>query len=127
MLSVLVPPYGLPEPETMVLPSGLMATLSTGSVCPFNVLLTSPDARSHTLVVWEGFGVKFSLNSKPRAVSAKPTHRTVLSPEPETIVVPSGLIATLFTPYLCPFSVVLHSPVVRSHTLVVWEGFGGKF
>ena len=79
MLSVLVPPYGLPEPETMVLPSGLMATLSTGSVCPFNVLLTSPDARSHTLVVWEGFGVKFSLNSKKLAVKGQATYRTVLS------------------------------------------------
>ena len=42
----------------MVLPSGLMATLYTLPECPWSVLLTSPEARSHTLVVWEGFGAK---------------------------------------------------------------------
>ena len=34
----------------MFLPSGLTATLDTTLVCPVNVLLTSPDARSHTLL-----------------------------------------------------------------------------
>ena len=52
------------EPDTIVFPSGLTATLRTLSVCPSSVLLTWPDARSHTLAVWEGFGGKFSLNSK---------------------------------------------------------------
>ena len=37
------------EPDTMVLPSGLIATLDTQPVCPSNVLMTSPEARSHTL------------------------------------------------------------------------------
>ena len=51
----------------------------------------------------------------------------MLSLEPDTIVLPSGLMATLNTVPLCPSSVLLHSPDARSHTLVVWEGFGGKF
>ena len=45
------------------------------------------------------------------------THRTVRSSEPDTIVVPSGLMATLLTKLVCPFNVDLHSPVARSHTL----------
>ena len=50
-----------------------------------------------------------------------------MSPEPDTIVLPSGLIATLSTHAVCPFNVDLHSPVARSHTLrPVWEGFGAK-
>ena len=68
-----------PEPDTIVLPSGLIATLSTHAVCPSSVLLHSPVVRSHTLVVWEGFGVKFSLNSKKLAVKGQATYRTVLS------------------------------------------------
>ena len=36
---------------------------------------------------------------------------------------PSGLMATLVTDSVWPFSVLLHAPDDRSHTLVVWEGF----
>ena len=45
------------------------------------------------------------------------TYRTVSSPEPETMVLPSGLMATLNTLRECPSSVLLHSPDARSHTL----------
>ena len=41
------------EPDTMVLPSMLRATLTTQPVCPTNVPVTSPDAKSHIL---EGIG-----------------------------------------------------------------------
>ena len=50
----------------------------------------------------------------------------MLSQEPDTMDLPSGLMATLVTLSVCPFNVDLHSPVLRSHTLVVWEGFGAK-
>ena len=49
-----------------------------------------------------------------------------MSKEPDTMVFPSGLMATLVTKFVCPSSVLLHAPDDRSHTLVVWEGFGGN-
>ena len=63
----------------MVLPSGLMATLFTLAECPVSVLLHSPDAMSHTLAVWEGFGGKVSLNSKISSYSAKRSRLTAQS------------------------------------------------
>ena len=45
------------------------------------------------------------------------THRTVLSVEPDTTVLLSGLMATLSTSPVCPFRVLLTMPVTRSHTL----------
>ena len=73
--------------------------------------------------VWEGFGVrKVAENVKQHEA----THRTVLSTAPDTMVLPSGLMATLRTSHVCPCSVLLHSPVASSHTLFVWEGFGGN-
>ncbi len=38
-----------PEPETMVLPSLLMATQLTAAVCPLSLLVSLPVAMSHTL------------------------------------------------------------------------------
>ena len=37
------------EPDMSVLPSELMVRVSTAPVCPRSVLVTSPDARFHTL------------------------------------------------------------------------------
>ena len=87
------------------------------------MLLTSPDARSHTLVVWEGFGGNISHQFKSDRNQHKSTHRTVLSQEPDTMDLPSGLMATLTILFVCPSNVLLHSPVVRSHTLVRVGGF----
>ena len=91
-----------PEPDTMVLPSGLMATLHTLSVCPLSVLLTSPDARSHTLArVGRLCGrvsePKLVITTKQISSQHEATHRTVPSSEPDTMVLPSGLMATLLT------------------------------
>ena len=55
----------------------------------------------------------------------KATHRTVLSSEPDTMDLPSGVMATLNTVSVCPSNVDLHSPVANSHTLVR-EGFGAQ-
>ena len=93
----------------MALPSGLMATLSTGSVCPSNVLSTSPVARSHMLVRVGRFRSKEGKNHvgwfqrdighhyKAGCSQHEATHRTVLSLEPDTRVFPSGLMATVLT------------------------------
>ena len=86
----------------MDLPSGLMATLVTDSVWPFSVLLHSPVVRSHTLVVWEGFGGNISHQFKSDRNQHKSTHRTVLSQEPDTMDLPSGLMATLETVCVWP-------------------------
>ena len=45
------------------------------------------------------------------------SYRMVLSFEALTIVLPSGLMATLLTRFECPSSVVLNRPVPVSHTL----------
>ena len=52
----------------MALLSGLMAMLRTLPVYPWRVLLTWPDAMSHTLVRVGRFRRQFSLNSKQAAV-----------------------------------------------------------
>ena len=59
------------EPDTMVFPSGLTATLYTPLACPSNILLTWPDARSHTLVREGRFRSKISLNSNPESSAAR--------------------------------------------------------
>ena len=98
----------------MVLPSGLMATLRTQLVCPSNVDLHSPVVRSHTLCRVGRFR---SENLAKTWKHTEATHRTVLSPEPDTIVWPSTLTATLNTSPVCPFRVLLHSPDIMSQTL----------
>ena len=67
--------------------------------------------------VWEGFGAQTSHDLEAISSQQIVTHRTVLSPEPDTIVWPSTLTATLNTSPVCPFRVLLHSPDFRSHTL----------
>ena len=106
----------------MVLPSGLIATIFTLYTCPF----TSPEARSHTLRrVGRSCGKepKVVIAKEQITVSRKWTHRTVLSSEPETMVLPSGLMATVFTSSVCPSNVLLTSPDARSHTLHRVGGF----
>ena len=51
------------------------------------------------------------------------THRTVWSFEPDTMVVPSGLMDTAFTSPACPWSVHLsvHLSSHRSHMLAMWD------
>lgn len=49
--------------------------------------------------------------------SAAQTHRTLLSQLPDTMVRPSGLMATLLTQLVWPVSVVRQSPDAASHTL----------
>ena len=46
------------------------------------------------------------------------THRTVLSNDPDKMVLPSGLMATLETMSECPSSLHFSWPVAMSHTLV---------
>ena len=103
----------------MVLPSGLIATLLTEAVCPLSVLLTSPEARSHTLVMWGGSGGEISHHHEAdnKSTECEATHRMVLSHEDDTTALPSGLMATLVTPSVCPSSVLFTSPDARSHTL----------
>ena len=117
------------EPDTTVLPSGLIATLDTALVCPLSVVLHSPEARSHTLV-WEGFGEKISHHHRAESNQHEATHHILLYPqglpEPEIMVLLSGLTATLFTQLMRPSNVFLSSPDARFHTLDVWEGFEGK-
>lgn len=50
------------------------------------------------------------------------SYRMVLSFEALTIVLPSGLMATLLTRFECPSSVVLNRPVPVSHTLWCMNG-----
>ena len=109
------------EPDTMVFPSGLTATLYTPLACPSNILLTWPDARSHTLVREGRFRSKISLNSNP--VQREATHRNVWSSDPDMMDLPLGLMATLRTQPVCPWSVDFHSPVASYHTLVRVGGF----
>ena len=68
----------------MVWPSGLMATLETLFVWPFSVLLTSPEARSHTLVVWEGFGGEISHRYKANSSKERLTALCCLCWSPHT-------------------------------------------
>ena len=77
----------------MRLPSGLNATLVTGSVCPLSVSISVPLSASHTL--------------------------TVLSQLPLTMRLPSGLNDTLLTPSVCPLRVRISVPLSASHTLTV--------
>ena len=56
----------------------------------------------------------------------RPTHRTVLSQEPDTMVLPSELMATLATALVCPSSTLFCWPVNASHTLGEWDGFGAE-
>ena len=115
------------EPDTMVLPSGLMATLLTQDVCPSSVLSSSPEARSHTLRHVGKFRIeKISHNYKAQISQHETTHRTALSHEPDTMVLPSRLMATVLTLLSCPFSVLLYSPDSRTHTLVRVGRFRSK-
>ena len=45
------------------------------------------------------------------------THRTVRSSEPDTTILASELMATLFTLSVCPWSMSLHAPDFRSQIL----------
>jgi len=105
----------------MVLPSGLIATLFTLCACPSNFDFSCPETMSHTLgrVGGSGFRIRiFKMTDvKQLPGSFQATHRTVLSHEPETMVVPSGLIATLVTALVCPSSLDFSCPETMSHTL----------
>ena len=115
----------LSKPDTMVFPSGLMATLYTPlRSYPCSVLLTLPDAKSHTLhhvgrTCGKGSEPKLVMTTRQITVSRKWTHRTVSSFEPDTMVLSSrtGLKATLYTMPVCPCNVFMTSPDVRPHTL----------
>ena len=65
--------------------------------------------------VWEGFGGEISHHYDTASSQHNVTHRTVLSVEPDAMVLPSGLMATLRTYSVCPTSVLVHSPDIRSH------------
>ena len=68
--------------------------------------------------MWEGFGAKISHQfGVVDSSQQETTHRTVLSAEPDTMVLPTRLMATLSTLAVCPRNVLLHSPDARSHTL----------
>jgi len=85
----------------MVLPSRLIATLVTQLVCPSSLDFSCPETMSHTLGRVGGSGFRIRIfkmtDAEQLPGSFHATHRTVLSSEPETMVVLSGLIATLLT------------------------------
>ena len=63
----------MPPPNTMVLPSGLMATAFTySSGGPWSVLLTPPEARSHTLVRVEWFRSEYESELQSRQQADSP-------------------------------------------------------
>ena len=89
---------------------------------PVRISSDFPDARSHRLRrVGRSSGKvsepKLDITKEQITVSRKWTHRTVWSTEPDTMVLPSGLMATLYTVPVCPSNVLLTSPDARSHTL----------
>ena len=60
-----------------------------------------PHAGSCGKVVWEGFGAQISHHLEAADIRQREaTHRTVLSSEPDTMVLPSGLMATLDTAFV---------------------------
>ena len=83
-----------------------MATLVTEWLCLSIVLVQSPDSRSHTLDVWRAQQLTllrscWSVNTRcmrhgtTKLPFGSTPHLMVLSAEPLTMVLPSGLIAML--------------------------------
>ena len=83
------------EPEAMVLPSGLNATLQTSPVWPSRTRRMRPVLASHS--------------------------RTVRSVEPDAMVLTPGRNATLVTQSVCPISKLSERPEVMSHSRTVWS------
>ena len=82
------------EPASL---QALAAALLSAAWSQVRISSSFPDARSHTLAVWEGFGVRFGGKMSHHYETkklAQATHRTVASPEPDTMVMPSSLTAT---------------------------------
>ena len=79
------------EPDTIVLPSGLKATLRTQSLWPWKVLRHSPEETDHSF--------------------------KVLSYEPDTMVLPSGLNATPYTVLLWPWK-SWDTPIDHNYDLI---------
>src|SRR6478672_8346930 len=104
-----------PAPETMVVPSGLNATLVTklvwpGSGWPTGRPVTASHNRTDPSMLPEAINLPSGLNATlnttmmwpvsgwPTGFPVSASHtRTVASPPPETIRLPSGLNATLAT------------------------------
>ena len=92
----------------MVSPSLLMATLATVSECPSSLLDSLPVAISHIAVPRGkdlGLGLGFQIASKQflgNFHEPSQPHRMVLSLDPDTMVLPSGLNAMPSTSPVCP-------------------------
>ena len=124
-------------PVTMRVPSGLNATLihlarvplqfQQGRARPGVPQLRRPvptagdDARAVRAERHASHPARVPLSSS-WGVPVLASHTfAVRSPLPVTMRVPSGLNATLATPFVCPFSSNRGVPVLASHTFAVWS------
>ena len=109
------------DPETIVIPSGLMATLLTSPLCPSSLVFSWPVSMSHTLKDTGRLMFQKEELQGARTLGCWMTHQIGSPHDPDTMVFPSGLIATVLTPSMCPSIFLFAWPVSMSHTLRTTE------